>query len=432
MRVNQFFLLGKMICLLLVVLLAEQLQIAHAQGGFQIGLSVHLGSNASEQIRQMPVIKSTGANALRDDATWAEIEKEPGRLIIPPSLDQFVNQALQNGMRPLLILDYGNPLYDGGDKPRSDRAIKAFTRYAVFVAQHFKGRVHEYEMWNEWNGMIESKHRGTAEDYVRLIRAVYPQLKAIDPSSTLIGCVTGGLPLDWLTQVFQAGGLQYMDAVSVHPYNFKLADRTAEGWAGSMYALEHLARRYAGGHDVPLYVTEIGWPTHTGPYASTWDDEAANLAQLYLLARTMPFIKGIWWYDFRDDSANKDSQESNFGLVRSNMQPKSALYALTTVASKVRDAIKVEELAPSNAAYHAIRFSYANTSKQAIAIWTKYDNMPSNPMALNVAGASPIKMYSVNKTASNASSALSTKLNLHPAKMPIILEGTRLSLGATQ
>lgn len=432
MQVNQLFLSGKIICLLFVALLATQLHTAQAQDSFQVGLVVHLSGNQTEQTRQFPAIKATGVNSLREEALWSTIEKQPGTFMIPPALDQFVNQALLNGMRPLLILDYGNPLYDGGDKPRSDRAMKAFTRYAVFVVQHFKGRVHEYEMWNEWNGMVGNTHRGTAEDYVRLIHAVYPQLKAADSSATFIGCVTGQLPLDWLTQVFQAGGLQYMDAVSVHPYNFKLADRTVEGWAGSMYALEHLARHYTGGRDVPLYITEIGWPTHTGPYASTWDDEATNLAQLYLLARTMPFLKGIWWYDFRDDGWNKDNQENNFGLVRPDMQPKSALYALSTVASKVRDATKVEELAPPNAAYHAIRFSYAKTSKQTIAIWAKYNNVSSNALELNVVCASPTKMYSVSSTAATTSSTSSTKVRLHAAKMPVILEGTRLSLPAAK
>lgn len=430
MRIKQFCLSRKTVGLLFAVLLGAQLHTAQAQDKFQVGLVVHLSGNQTEQAHQFPLIKSTGVNSLREEALWSTIEKNPGTFAIPPALDQFVNQTLQNGMQPLLILDYGNPFYDNGDKPHSDRAIKAFARYAVFVVQHFKGRVHEYEMWNEWNGMVGSKRYGGASEYIQLLRTLYPQLKATDPSATFIGCASSGLPLDWFTRVFQAGGLQYMDAVSVHPYNFKLADHTVESWASSMYTLENLARHYSGGRDVPLYVTEIGWPTHTGPYASTWNTEGANLAQLYLLARTMPFLKGIWWYDFRDDGWNKDNQENNFGLVRPDMQPKPALLALTAVASKVRDASKVEDLAPPNAPYHVIRLNYPNTSKQNIAFWSKYDNLPSGATDLNITGQSAIRLYSANNTTANAASIPSGKAHLHAASMPVMIEGTRLSLAS--
>ncbi len=66
-------------------------------------------------------------------------------------LDQLVTRAVRRGVRPLLILDYGNPIYDGGGQISSPEAIEAWSRYVRFVVAHFKGRVDQFEVWNEWN-----------------------------------------------------------------------------------------------------------------------------------------------------------------------------------------------------------------------------------------------------------------------------------------
>ena len=86
---------------------------------------------------------------------------EKDHLVMPSGFDNLVDQALQAHLQPLLILDYGNRFYDSGDKPASPQALSAFARYAAFVVLHFKGKVHMYEMWNEWNTTTGNTHAGT-------------------------------------------------------------------------------------------------------------------------------------------------------------------------------------------------------------------------------------------------------------------------------
>jgi polysaccharide biosynthesis protein PslG len=232
-----------------------------AQAGFEIGISVHLANDAGQVSSQLNLAGQVGATSIRDDVPWAEVERQQGNLAIPPSVDNLVNQALHAGFRPVLILDYGNQFYDSGDKPLSPQALNAFVRYAVFVTQHFKGRVNTYEMWNEWNGMVGNTHRGAAQDYVRFLQAVYPAVKAVDPSAVFIGGAIGGFKPEWLAAMVAAGGLRFCDAISIHPYNFDQPARTADGWAQEMLDTEGIIHRYTGGHEVPLYITEMGWPT---------------------------------------------------------------------------------------------------------------------------------------------------------------------------
>src|ERR1700733_11844456 len=143
-----------------------------AQTSFQIGISVHLGSDPGMTARQLDLIAQAGASSIRDDVSWDSVEQRKGHLAVPSGIEDEVNQSLQSRLEPLLILDYGNRFYDAGANPTSPEALSAFARYAAFIVGHFKGRVHFYEMWNEWNLTAGNTRSGTPEEYVRIIRAV--------------------------------------------------------------------------------------------------------------------------------------------------------------------------------------------------------------------------------------------------------------------
>ena len=117
-----------------------------------IGISINDPPNATS------LAKAIGANAIRLDAPWKQIELSAGKYIIPEWLERTVTSMVNAGVTPLLILAYGNPLYDAGDKPTSREGIEAFARYAAFVVQHFKGRVFYYDLWNEWDAHIKWRH----------------------------------------------------------------------------------------------------------------------------------------------------------------------------------------------------------------------------------------------------------------------------------
>jgi hypothetical protein len=401
-------------------------RIAQAQTGFNIGISVHLANNPGMLPRQLSLIGQAGGTSVRDDVPWAQVEREKGHLAMPSGVDDLVNQALKANLQPLLILDYGNPLYDSGDKPLSPQALSAFARYAVFVVQHFKGRVHMYEMWNEWNGMVGNTHRGTPEDYVRFLKAVYPAVKAIDPSAVFLGGAIGGLNLDWLSTMLSAGGLGFFDALSIHPYNFNKPARTADAWAHDMVTTEGVIHRYTGGRDLPLYITEMGWPTYSGPGGSSPQEAATFLAQMFLLARTMPFLKGIWWYDFRDDGWNGGNMEDNFGLVDPNLKPKPAFDALKVVTLVVRDVAGVEDLPTGSPSLRALRFRLQGDN-QVLALWNANQG---GLIRVGVMGSTPLQIRSIAPDDSNGhpKGSGSREETTGISDSPVLIIGTNLVL----
>ena len=56
------------------------------------------------------------------------------------------------GVYPLFIACYGNPLYDEyRSVPQTDEGIKAYAKYAAFLAEQYKGKIKAIEIWNEYN-----------------------------------------------------------------------------------------------------------------------------------------------------------------------------------------------------------------------------------------------------------------------------------------
>ncbi len=414
--------LGKVLCLCMLYAAA-----ARAQSNFEIGISVHLANDPVRMPEELSLVRQSGAVAIREDVPWAQVERQKGQMAMPPGVEAEVNQALQAGLQPLLILDYGNPLYDGGDKPLSPQALSAFARYAVFVIQHFKGRVHFYEMWNEWNGTVGNTKPGSPQDYVRFLKVVYPAAKAVDPSAVFIGGAVAGLKLDWLSAMLAAGGVGFFDGLSIHPYNFSHPDRSADAFAQAVMQTESVIRSYTSGRDVPLYITEMGWPIFNTPGGVSLEEQAATLAQMYLSARTMPFLKGIWWYDLRNDGVDPNNKEHNFGLVDANFKPKPAFVALAAIAPVVRNASAVEVLSPPAPSLRALKFSSVG-GQQVVALW---NTNKAATIKVDITGSGRFYVKSI-VPGSEANPAGVTKQTVDVSGSPLLITGNGLSLNAAK
>src|ERR1700749_2272870 len=112
--------------------------LASGQQSFVVGVCTHFGQNKGDVQANLSLIQQLGVGSIRDEVFWQGVEHERGHYPIPRNSDYFVNAAAAAGLKPLLSLDYGNPLYDRGDKPTSDEAIEAYARYAEFVVRHFQ------------------------------------------------------------------------------------------------------------------------------------------------------------------------------------------------------------------------------------------------------------------------------------------------------
>jgi polysaccharide biosynthesis protein PslG len=279
------------------------------------GVGTHLAGRA-DGAERLDFVREVGGTSLRDDLFWSRVETRLGHFELPTPWQRFVEGASARGISPLFILDYGNPVRNI-ERPYDAEQLAAFTQYARFVAGSLGRSVPLYEVWNEWP--MKTEHDVKA--YVRLLRATYPVLKRAAPHARVLGGGFGVRGVEALRQFMKLGGAKYVDGISVHPY---VQCEHRAGPEGFMDLLMSMVRITASAPNKPLYITEIGWPTHTARCGIDEREAGRYLAAAYLVARCTPRVAGLWWYDLADDGPKRDDAEHNFGLFHEDFTPKAA------------------------------------------------------------------------------------------------------------
>lgn len=320
---------------LLPALQADAADAAAADGQFLCGLGLSI--NDKPLPRAVTLAAGLGAQSVRIDVPWSRVEDANGQLRMLPELDAMVDQCVSSGVAPLLILAYGHPRY-GGDKPTTSEAVSAFSRYAAFVVGHFKGKVKLYDLWNEWNTHTGKTTPGSPEDYIQLAMSVNKAVKNVDASVRLLsgGISDLGLGKGWVERFLSLGGHKYVDGLSIHPYNwFYRNKRTPEE---AMDLVDDLVAQLdaVGATSMPIYVTEVGWPSFNGRYGRTDAEVESYLSRFMLLASSRKRVAGVWWYCLRDQGQDTGNKEHRFGLLQFDYSRKPVADHFEQAASLVR------------------------------------------------------------------------------------------------
>ncbi len=282
-----------------------------------MGVCTHLakkGMSGAQSQQYVELARQAGVSFWRDELPWSTVEPAKGQYYIPAVCDSAVDYTLSIGLEPLFILDYGNSNY--GSDVTTDEWLEGYLGYVEHVVTHFKGRIKYYEVWNEWNiglGGLDKKYRDYPDLYARLLIPTYKLIKEIDPSITVIGGVVAGGEEEWTEGLLKCpGAIDAMDAFSFHCY----PDNDVNELVEQTQLVRDLLIKY-GRPDIPLWITETGWPTHIGRNSFTEETSAGNLVSLFTWARANPdVVDQIFWYDLHNDGVEKENGEHNFGLLR--------------------------------------------------------------------------------------------------------------------
>ncbi len=125
-----------------------------------------------------------GIGRVRQQAGWARCEKDPGMYDFA-YLDQCVFDAQKMGVKVWMELSYGNPRYEGGGGrhlnagfPSSEEGLQAWDRWVRAMAEHYKGVVVDWCIWNEPNGKTSGNTIEQATDFAvrtaEILREVIP------------------------------------------------------------------------------------------------------------------------------------------------------------------------------------------------------------------------------------------------------------------
>ena len=307
------------------------------------GVNIHF---ARGHEKDLDLIAAAGFKFVREDFFWESIEKKKGEYDWS-AYDELTANLEHRGIRPYFILDYSNPLYEqivtaknpitgkidrSLASPQHPESIEAFARFAAAAAKHFQGRHVVWEIWNEPN-ISFWKPKADVQQYTALALAAGRAVREADPQATIVAPACSGFGWDFLDYFLKSGALEFLDAVSVHPY--RSPKQPPETAARDFSRLRELIDRYAPAAKkgkVPIISGEWGYSSNTHGVSQEKQAQFIVRQQLSNLLNGVPISI---WYDWRNDGPDPNENEHNFGTVTQNLEPKPAYTAFQTMAHEL-------------------------------------------------------------------------------------------------
>ncbi|WP_237668906.1 cellulase family glycosylhydrolase [Rhodococcus sp. BS-15] len=282
-------------------------------------------------------ITGMGVTSMRIAIPWSSVEYTQNQLDWT-AVDRVVNKLRAANISMLGIIAYTPPWATSPvNQPISTRPASpaAFGDFAGKVAARYKGKVADYEIWNEPNGSMFYGPQPDAAGYTDLLKAAYPKIKAADSAATVVGGVLGAAeqgwgivnPVDFTNQMYAAGAAGNFDALSYHPYQYSL--KFSEGpyvdHSPARQVMDMRAAMVANGDgSKKIWATEYGVPTT----AVSGDQQNAMITDFIQKWRELPYTGPIFLYTMRDKATGSNDPEDTFGLLESNWGAKPALWGL--------------------------------------------------------------------------------------------------------
>lgn len=191
--------------------------------------------------KDLDAIAGTGAEWLRIDINWAQVQAGGPTSYNWTALDRLVQRASARGISVLGGIMYtpGWARPSGTDATYGPDPAK-FAAFAKVAAAHYSALgVHAYEVWNEPNTKSFWTPSPNVGDYTRLLKAAYPAIKGADPQATVLSGGTAPAPdhgtsyspVSFLKGIYTNGGGGSFDAVSHHPYCWETYPGDPQAWS---------------------------------------------------------------------------------------------------------------------------------------------------------------------------------------------------------
>jgi hypothetical protein len=265
---------------------------------------------------------------------------------------------------------------DGGDGLPDDPA--ALGNFVAALAEHYRGKVHAIEIWNEQNLAHENGGEVSTDDaahYVEVLKEAYTRIKAVDPTIVVVA----GPPASTATNVpntaisderyyramygYQNGVIRnYFDAQAVHPGGSANPPDTlwpdnpssAQGWTTDpTFYFRHvenarkLMEEYGLG-DHQIWITEFGWATQNNSPGFEFGNQVSYEQQAEYIVGAMrrtqeqyPWVGNmfLWNLNFGPLKAQQGQpmhEQASFSILNGNYSPRPSYLAIQRYIGELR------------------------------------------------------------------------------------------------
>ena len=235
--------------------------------------------------------------------------------------------------------------------PANDQDFASAVNY---LANAFGPRVTAWEIWNEEDS--QAWWAGSVTQYVSLLKAAYPAIKAANPAATVLLGGLGDNNYPYLTSLYAAGAAGSFDAVADHTddacsvtspnaFAFIPGTQTINQWSFLGFTSVHAVMAANGDGAMPIYMTELGWATtnsecHTGASAGkklggvSPATQATYLEQAYhcLAQPQYSYVTAAFWFAMVD-FGTASTFYAHYGLLTADLRQKPSFAAFAKEAT---------------------------------------------------------------------------------------------------
>lgn len=346
----------------------------------RVGVCTHIefGRNAGLTTN---AVSAAGFGFERETIEWSRLESKKGQKQFPNRMLQFYDFVKQEEMGVIMPLFFGNKYYATKEDylrlPSSGDYQTEYLNYIEAMIEQYGDVVDYYEVWNEPN-IPAFNHDDTISGaaYVEVLKAAYTKIKTLDPTAKVVGvALAGGYNGDakkFIQEVLDAGGGNYMDIVSVHPYSH---NNTPEEKLN--YDLSSFKKLLTDANvKKPIWLSEYGYYTIDGGYseetqgqyfirgAALYDswckDNADDISNIDYNGKYI-------WYELQDGGTDSTYSENRFGLIDTDYKPKESYYAAAAF-NKFTSGMRFDELKINGNNYVAI-YKSTDGKRNTAVLW---------------------------------------------------------------
>ncbi len=236
-------------CIIMFLTAAASAAVVAAENPY--GACAHV-TRGEPPARTCAMMRIAGMGWVRSDFDWRGIETKKGEWNFA-NFDRVVAECEAEGVRLLPILGYSVPWAH----PAHEH-LDAWGEYVRRVVTRYGRRLPVVEVWNEEN-ITNFWKSPNPTNYVALLRRTYETAKRAEPEVRVAFGGTAGVPLGFIEEVYKLGGAKWFDIMNIHPYSHP--GRPEGSMDAQIEKLRRVMAKY-GDAKKPLWITEVGWPTH--------------------------------------------------------------------------------------------------------------------------------------------------------------------------
>lgn len=317
----------------------------------RFGIAAHLNRLDDRLLEQtLRLSARIGADGIRTGFLWKDLEKTQGKRDFR-LFDRTVGAMRRHGLDLTMLLAIApewassDPLGRQGIRHKAGRLprLELWADYAQCMASRYGDFCRKFEIWNEPNLKSYWKPFPDSFEYFRLLEASSAAIRRGAPDAEIL--TAGLVPFQFVAEPEVAaeqflddlyaysGDRRIFDHIAYHPYPLMRRNITNASLERQMTDMMNRLRRIQtkrNDRSSAFYLTEIGAPD----LPRTIDErrQAEVLTVLLVYCAAQPDIRFTHFYNFQEDGDNPDYNEHNFGLVKSDLSPKPALFAFHQLA----------------------------------------------------------------------------------------------------